>query len=67
VTLGRKRALNFVEFDLFERALNFVEFDLFERQLSGCDFNRSLQHLDSITGAGGVADGLSNQDLLQRV
>jgi len=22
----------------------------------GCDFNRSLQHLDSITRAGGVAD-----------
>jgi hypothetical protein len=29
----------------------------------GCDFNRSMQHLDSNTGAGGVADGLSDQEI----
>lgn len=32
----------------------------------GCDFNRSLQHLDSITRAGGVADGVQEEKIFHR-
>ena len=32
----------------------------------GCDIKRSMQHLNSTTREGGVADGLSKEDLLHR-
>jgi hypothetical protein len=33
---------------------------------SGCDFNRSMQHLNSNTREGGVADGLPKEKIFHR-